>query len=159
SLLTGGYYFGREAIEELLFEREIGIELLMAVAAVVAAVMGQVAEGAMLAFLYSISEAAEGYTEEKTRSAIRALMDLAPKRALVRRAGLRVESPGEARQVADMFSVRPGAGLATEGVVVASTSSVNRAPVTGDRTPVEKSAGDSEHSCSSNGEGAMEVKP
>lgn len=61
----------------------------MTVAAVVAALMGEVAEGAMLAFLYSISEAAEGYTEAKTRSAVRGavLMDLAPKLALVRRDG------------------------------------------------------------------------
>src|SRR5690606_34138697 len=60
ALLIGGYYFGREALEELIFEREVGIELLMSVAAVAAALMGQVAEGAMLAFLYSISEATEG---------------------------------------------------------------------------------------------------
>ena len=45
SLLIGGYYFGREAIEELVFEREIGIELLMSVAAVVATLMGAAAEG------------------------------------------------------------------------------------------------------------------
>lgn len=158
SLLTGGYYFGREAIEELLFEREIGIELLMAVAAVVAAVMGQVAEGAMLAFLYSISEAAEGYTEEKTRSAIRALMDLAPKRALVRRDGREVEIPVEEIQVADIFIVRPGEGVATDGVVVAGDSSVNQAPVTGESMLVEKSAGDVVYAGSINGEGALEVK-
>ncbi len=79
AILIGGYYFGREAIEELIFEREIGIEMLMAVAAVVATVLGMPAEGAMLVFLYSISEAAEGYTEQKTRSAIKALMNLAPK--------------------------------------------------------------------------------
>ena len=78
SAVSGAWYFGREAVEELIFERAIGIELLMLVAAVVAIVMGQAGEGAMLAFLYSISEAAEGYTEEKTRSAIRALMDLTP---------------------------------------------------------------------------------
>ena len=87
SAISGGYYFGREALEDLIYERRIGIEMLMTTAAVVAIVMGQAAEGAMLAFLYSISEAAEGYTEEKTRSAIRALMDLTPKTALVRRNG------------------------------------------------------------------------
>ena len=94
SLLTGGYYFGREAIEELIFERSIGIELLMTIAAVVATALGLAAEGAMLAFLYSISEAAEGYTEEKTRAAIKALMNLAPKVALVRRGEPRGRNPG-----------------------------------------------------------------
>ena len=49
----------------------------------------------MLVFLYSISEAAEGYTEEKTRAAIKALMNLAPKVALVRRDGVEREIPVE----------------------------------------------------------------
>ena len=95
AILIGGYYFGREAIEELIFERKIGIELLMMVAAVVASAMGELLEGAMLVFLYSISEAAEGYTEEKTRAAIKALMNLAPKVALVRRDGREHEIPVE----------------------------------------------------------------
>ena len=158
SLLTGGYYFGREAIEELLFEREIGIEMLMTTAAVVAALMGQVAEGAMLAFLYSISEAAEGYTEEKTRSAIRALMDLAPKRALVRRNSREAEIPVEEVTVGDVFIVRPGEGVATDGVVVAGDSSVNQAPVTGESMLVEKTPGDVVYAGSINGEGALEVE-
>ena len=141
SLLIGGYYFGREAIEELIFERKIGIELLMAVAAVVATALGQVAEGAMLVFLYSISEAAEGYTEEKTRAAIKALMDLAPKMALVRRDGLESEIPVEELVVGDIFIVMPGQAVATDGVVVQGASSVNQAPVTGESVPVEKRAG------------------
>ena len=87
ALVVGGYYFGREALEALLFERRIGIDFLMATAAIVATIMGEALEGAMLVFLYSISEAAEGYTEEKTRSAVTALMDLTPKVALLRRAG------------------------------------------------------------------------
>jgi len=57
----------------------------MAAAAIVATVIGEPFEGAMLAFLYSMSENAEGYTVEKTRAAVKAPMDLAPKTALVRR--------------------------------------------------------------------------
>ena len=158
SLLVGGYYFGREAIEEMIFERKVGIEMLMAVAAVVATLMGEAAEGAMLAFLYSISEAAEGYTEAKTRSAVRALMDLAPKRALVRRGSEEVEVPVEELAVGDVFIVRPGEGLATDGVVVIGDSSVNQAPVTGESMLVEKRAGDTVYAGSINGEGALEVR-
>lgn len=55
SAISGGYYFGREALQDLIYERRVGIELLMSTAALVAIVMGQAAEGAMLAFLYSIS--------------------------------------------------------------------------------------------------------
>jgi Cd2+/Zn2+-exporting ATPase len=156
--VSGGYYFGREALQELIYERRVGIELLMSTAAVVAIVMGQAAEGAMLAFLYSISEAAEGYTEEKTRSAIRALMDLTPKSALVRRNGGEETIPVEALCVGDVFIVKPGQSMATDGEVVAGESTVNQAPVTGESVPVYKHIGDPVFAGSLNEEGALEVK-
>ncbi len=158
AILIGGYYFGREAIEELIFERKIGIELLMSIAAVVAAALGEPAEGAMLVFLYSISEAAEGYTEEKTRAAIKALMDLAPKVALVRRDGIEREIPVEELLVGDVFIVKPGQAMATDGEVLVGASSVNQAPVTGESVPVEKLPGDPVFAGSINGEGALEVR-
>ncbi|MCY1024034.1 heavy metal translocating P-type ATPase [Pyxidicoccus sp. MSG2] len=158
SLASGAWYFGREALEELLHEHQVGIELLMLVAAVVATLLGEPMEGAMLAFLYSISEAMEGYTEEKTRSAIEALMDLAPKVALVRRDGRDVEVPVEELRVGDTFLVRPGEAVATDGVVLAGASSVNQAPVTGESIPVDKDEGATVFAGSINGEGSLEVK-
>jgi heavy metal translocating P-type ATPase len=158
AILSGGWFFGREAVQDLLFERRVGIELLMSTAAVVSTFMGQAAEGAMLAFLYSISEAAEGYTEEKTRSAVRALMDLSPKRALVRREGREIELPVEEIGVADVFITRPGEAVATDGVVLAGASAVNQAPVTGESVPVEKQAGDTVFAGTLNGQGALEVR-
>ena len=158
AILIGGYYFGREAIEELIFEREIGIELLMSTAAVVATIMGLAGEGAMLVFLYSISEAAEGYTEEKTRAAIKALMDLAPKVALVRRGGVEREIPVQELEVGDVFIVKPGEAMATDGEILVGASSVNQAPVTGESVPVEKQPGDPVFAGSINGEGALEVR-
>lgn len=155
--LIGGYYFGREALEELIYEHEIGIELLMAIAAIVATVMGQAAEGAMLVFLYSLSEAAEGYTEEKTRSAVKALMDLAPKFALVRRNGTEQEIPVEEMVVGDLFILKPGQSVPTDGKIVTGESSVNQAPVTGESVPVEKLPEDMVFAGSINGEGALEV--
>lgn len=158
AILIGGYYFGREAIEELIFEREVGIELLMGIAAVVAAALGEPAEGAMLVFLYSISEAAEGYTEEKTRAAIKALMNLAPKVALVRRDGIEREIPVEELLVGDVFIVKPGQAMATDGEVLVGASSVNQAPVTGESVPVEKQPDSPVFAGSINGEGALEVR-
>ena len=158
SAVSGAWYFGREAIEELIVEREVGIELLMLVAAVVAILMGQAAEGAALAFLYSISEAAEGYTEEKTRSAIRALMDLTPKMALVRRDGREETVPVEALQVGDLFIVKPGQSIATDGTVEAGESSVNQAPVTGESVPVQKEPGSPVFAGTINEEGALEIR-
>ena len=158
AILTGGYYFGREALEDLWFEKSIGIELLMSIAAVVAAVMGQPAEGAMLVFLYSISEAAEGYTEEKTRSAVKALMDLAPKTAIILRDGHEEEIPVEEVRVGDLFLVKPGQSIPTDGVIVEGASSLNEAPVTGESTPVDKSKGSQVFAGTINGEGLLKVE-
>ena len=158
AMLIGGYYFGREAVQALVFEREVGIELLMSVAAVVAAALGEFGEGAMLVFLYSMSEAAEGYTEEKTRSAIKALMDLTPKMAIVRRDGREIEISVEELAVSDVFIVRPGQSIATDGEVLIGLSAVNQAPVTGESVPVEKSPGDTVFAGTINGEGALEVR-
>ena len=162
ALLVGGYYFGREALEDLVLEREVGIELLMTVAAVVATVMGEPMEGAMLAFLYSMSEAAEGYTEQKTRSAVKALMNLAPKTALVRRNGphgrTEVEIPVEEVRAGDVFLVKPGQSIPTDGEVLVGRSSVNQAPVTGESVPVGKEPGATVFAGTINGEGALEVR-
>ncbi|VAW08272.1 Lead, cadmium, zinc and mercury transporting ATPase; Copper-translocating P-type ATPase [hydrothermal vent metagenome] len=158
AIVIGGYFFGREALQDLIFERKIGIELLMSIAAIVAAALGQAAEGAMLVFLYSISEAAEGYTEEKTRSAVRALMALAPKVALVRRDNVEFETPVEDLAVGDIFIVRSGESIATDGEVISGASGVNQAPVTGESVPVEKAPGDKVFAASINGEGALEVR-
>ena len=158
AVFSGGYFFGREALEELVKEREIGIELLMSVAAIVAGVMGQWAEAATLVFLYSISEAAEGYTAERTRHAVRALMDLAPKTALVRQGSQESRVPVEKLRVGDIFIVLPGESVATDGDVTDGHSAVNQAPVTGESVPVEKSPGGKVFAASINGEGALTVR-
>jgi len=158
AVVIGGWYFGREAVEALVKEREIGIELLMSLAAIVAGLMGQWAEAAMLVFLYSISEAAEGYTEERSRHAIRALMDLVPKTALVVRDGKETRIPVEALRVDDVFIVHPGEAVATDGEVVDGRSSLNQAPVTGESLPVEKVVGDTVFAATLNGEGALTVR-
>ena len=157
AVVIGGYYFGREALEELLFERQIGIELLMSVAAVAAFSLGQPAEAAMLVFLYSISEALEGYTEAKTRSAVRALMDLTPKFALLLRDGKEVEIPVEDIKPGDRFLVKPGQSVPTDGEIVTGHSSLNEASVTGESVPVEKTSGETVYAGSINGEGSLEV--
>jgi len=158
AVVIGGWYFIREGIETLLQERHIGIEILMTVAAITAGLLGQWAEAAMLVFLYSISEAAEGYTEERTRNAIRALMDLAPKTALVLRDNKEIVIPAEELLVGDIFIVRPGEAVATDGEIIEGHSSLNQAPVTGESVPVEKNTGDRVFAATLNGEGALSIR-
>jgi Cd2+/Zn2+-exporting ATPase len=156
--VIGGYYFGREAIEELVEEFEVGIELLMSAAAIAAFILGQPAEALTLVFLYSISEALESYTEAKTRNAIRALMDLSPKFATVRHNGQEMEIPVEEIAVGEVFIVRPGQAIPTDGKVIRGSSSVNQAPVTGESIPVEKEVGNTVFAGTINEEGALEVE-
>ncbi|VAX14481.1 Lead, cadmium, zinc and mercury transporting ATPase; Copper-translocating P-type ATPase [hydrothermal vent metagenome] len=158
AVIIGGWYFIREGIETLLKEKQIGIEILMAIAAVTAGLLGQWAEAAMLVFLYSISEAAEGYTEERTRNAIRALMDLAPKTALLLRDNKEMVIPADELKIGDVFIVRPGEAVATDGEIIEGHSSLNQAPVTGESVPVEKNVGDRVFAASLNGEGALSIR-
>ena len=156
--VAGARFFAIEALEELVREREIGIELLMAVGALAAGGLGEWGEAAMLVFLYSISEALEEFTESRTEGAIRALMDLAPKTVTVVRDGHHVEVPAEHLAVGDHFLVRPGEGLATDGRIVEGASSLNESAVTGESIPVDKSVGQQVFAGTLNGTGVLTVE-
>lgn len=157
--LVGARFFAAEAIEELVTEREIGIELLMTVAAVVAGLLGAWSEAAALAFLYSISESLEEFTEDRTRDAIAKLLDLAPRRVTI------VDPDGTEREVdiddvtvGDRFLVRPGQNVATDGTVLDGASPVDEAAVTGESIPVDKTVGDPVFAGTANGHGALLVE-
>jgi heavy metal translocating P-type ATPase len=156
--LAGMRFFAREAITELAEERRVGIELLMTVAAVIAGLLGLWEEAAMLAFLYSIAEALEEFTVDRTRGAIRALMDLAPKRVGRLVPGGDEEDIDLAElSVGDRFLVRPGQAVATDGTVEDGRSAVNEAAVTGESVPVEKQPGDEVFAGTLNTSGALVV--
>jgi heavy metal translocating P-type ATPase len=156
--VAGARFFALEAVEELVREREIGIELLMTVGALAAGALGEWGEAAMLVFLYSISEALEEFTESRTEGAIRALMDLAPKTVTLLRDGQQIEAPAEQVVVGDRFLVRPGEGLATDGVIIDGASALNESAVTGESIPVEKTVGQKVFAGTLNGSGVLTVE-
>lgn len=158
AILVGGYSWAREGIEELLFERKVGIEILMMAAALGAAVLGIWEEAAFLVFLYSAAESLEEFTYARTRSSIRALLDLAPKTARVRVGGTERIIPAADIKRGDLFLVRPGESIPTDGLVVAGRSSIDEAPVTGESAPVDKSEGMLVFAGTINLEGAIEVE-
>lgn len=134
----GAFYWAREGLEELVKERAIGNEALMAAATVGACVLGAWEEAAFLVFLYGTAEAVEEYTTARTRSAIRALLDLAPKEARVLRDGAEVTVPAADLVPGDVFVVRPGEGIPTDGVIRDGHAALDEAAVTGESVPVEK---------------------
>ena len=133
----GGAYTLREAIDNLRMKR-FEIDTLMLVAAAGAAALGSWAEGALLLFLFSLGHALEHYAMGRAKRAIEALAELAPETATVRRDGQVHEIPVEELAVGDVVIVRPNERMPADGFLVAGTSSVNQAPVTGESIPVDK---------------------
>jgi Cd2+/Zn2+-exporting ATPase len=157
--LAGVRFFAIEAVRELVLEREIDIELLMTVAAFTAGALGLWSEAAALGFLYSISEALESFTDDRTRGAIRALMDLAPKRVTrLRPDGTEDEVDVDALAVDDRFLVRPGQSVATDGRVEEGSSAIDEAAVTGESVPVDKAPGAMVFAGTLNTTGALVVR-
>ncbi|CDO08093.1 MULTISPECIES: heavy metal translocating P-type ATPase [Mycolicibacterium] len=140
SLFFGAYYTVQEAYASVRYGK-FEIDFLMLVSATGAAALGEVAEGALLLFLFSVGHALEGYAMGRARRSIEALAELAPKTALVRRGGTgdTVEIPVAALSVGDIVVVRPNMRVAADGFVVAGSSSIDQAPVTGESVPVDKS--------------------
>jgi Cd2+/Zn2+-exporting ATPase len=154
----GAFYFGREGLEELVREREVGIEILMLVAAFGAMAFGLFEEAAALVVLYASAEAVEELTFARTRSAIRDLLDLAPKHATRLGEGGEELVPVEDLQPGDVFLVRPGEAVATDGITRCGHGSLNAAPVTGEAVPVEKGPGAEVFAGTVNGPRALEVE-
>jgi len=109
-----------------------------------------------LAFLYSISEALEEFTEDRTRDAIRKLLDLAPRTVtVVAPDGTERDVDIDTVAVGDRFLIRPGQNVATDGTVVDGTSAVDESAVTGESIPVDKAPGDPVIAGTTNGHGAL----
>ncbi|MCL5668796.1 MAG: cation-transporting P-type ATPase, partial [Gammaproteobacteria bacterium] len=110
----GGWHWAREGLEKLAKEREVGIEILMLSATAGSGILGLWDEAAALVFLYGAAEGTEEYTYARTRHAIRALLDLAPKEAHILRDGKEITVPAETLKPGDRFLVRPGKALPTD---------------------------------------------
>ena len=136
----------------------MGIEILMLVAAFGAMAFGLFEEAAALVVLYASAEAVEELTFARTRSAIRELLDLAPKQAKRLYEGREELVPVEELQPGDLFLVRPGEAIATDGVIRSGHGSLNEAPVTGEAVPVEKGPGAEVFAGTLNGPSALEVE-
>jgi len=158
AIVLGGYHWAREGLEELVEERKIGIEILMMAATLGAMVLGLWDEAATLVVLYGTAEGLEEYVFAKTRASIRKLLDLAPKEAHVLRNGREQTIPAEQLRVGEVFVVRPGESIPTDGVIIEGRSSVDESPVTGESIPVEKKEGMKVFAGTINMEGALKVK-
>jgi len=123
--------------------RDLSLDMnfLMTIAVIGAAGIGEWAEGATVAFLFSLAGLLESLSMERARKAIRSLMELSPKEALVKRDRVEMRVPVEEVEVGEEFIVTPGGRIPLDGIIVTGTSSINQAPITGESIPVEKIQG------------------
>ena len=167
ALYAVAYFCGaRDTVSHFIAKLRSGaarfnIDLLMIIAALGAALLGEWAEGALLLFLFSLGHALERYAMGRARNAIAALAELAPTRALLRRVengvARDVSVPIEEVRSGDHAIVLPASRIPVDGRVLEGRSAVDQAPITGESVPVEKGPGDVVFAGTVNGEGALVV--
>ncbi|WP_435826764.1 heavy metal translocating P-type ATPase [Nocardia fluminea] len=156
--VCGGWEPGLAGLRALR-DKTLDVDLLMVVAALGAAAIGQVLDGALLIVIFATSGAVEALATARTEDAVRGLLDLAPDTATVLDADGR-ERTVEAVELAigEVISIRPGERIAADGSVVGGSSEVDEATVTGESLPVDKSVGEQVFAGTLNGTGALRVR-
>lgn len=142
-----------------LKNRNLNINALMSIAVTGAVLIGQWPEAAMVMVLFTLAELIEARSLDRARNAISGLMDLAPPRATVRQAdGSWLEVDVQSIGLGEVVRVRPGERISLDGEVVAGSSTINQAPITGESLPVEKRIGDQVFAGTINEAGSLEFR-
>ncbi|MBR4993808.1 MAG: copper-translocating P-type ATPase, partial [Lachnospiraceae bacterium] len=110
---------------------------------------------AMILTLITVGKMLEARSKGKTTNALKGLMDLSPKTAVIIKDGVETTVPVEEVKVGDRFVVRPGDSIPVDGIVVEGESAVNESALTGESVPVEKEAGDAVSAATINTSGYM----
>ncbi|MEU9186257.1 heavy metal translocating P-type ATPase [Streptomyces sp. NPDC048484] len=156
--VTGGWepaWAGLTALRD----KTLDVDLLMIVAAIGAASIGQVMDGALLIVIFATSGALEALATARTQDAVRGLLDLAPTVATrLTDDGGESAVPAEDLVVGDTILVRPGERVGADGRVLTGVSEVDQATITGEPLPVAKETGDEVFAGTLNGTGALRVE-
>ncbi|MBZ0155197.1 MAG: cation-translocating P-type ATPase [Alphaproteobacteria bacterium] len=157
AILIGGYPLLRHAFIDLK-EKAITADVFMALGVVSATAIGEFRSAAVISLFMLIAEFLDSFTMDRSRSAIRDLVGMAPKTARVKRGETEVEIPVEEVKKGDIVLVKPGEKIPVEGIIVSGSSFVNQAPITGESLPVEKKEGESVYAATINQHGILFVK-
>ncbi|MFI1422098.1 heavy metal translocating P-type ATPase [Streptomyces sp. NPDC020731] len=155
--VCGGWEPALEGLRALR-EKTLDVDLLMIVAALGAAAIGQVLDGALLIVIFATSGALEALATARTADSVRGLLDLAPTTAT------RVTESGEETvptaelAVGDLVLVRPGERIGADGTVLDGVGEADQATITGESLPVVKRPGDEVFAGTLNGTGALRVR-
>ncbi len=152
----GGFYAVR-AIIAALRERKVEVDLLMVLAALGAAYVDAWTEGAILLFLFSLSNVLQHYAMDRTRQAISALLELRPDTVTVRRGDELAELEVEAVRPGDVVVLRPGDRVPLDGTILRGAGSFDESALTGESLPVHKDEGATVLAGTLNQSGAIDV--
>lgn len=153
-----GGFFAVGAIIEALKERTVEVDLLMVLAALGAAYVDAWTEGAILLFLFSLSNVLQHYAMRRTHQAIAALLELRPDTVAVRRGEQLVMLPLDAVQPGEVMVLRPGDRVALDALVVRGSGSFDESALTGEAMPVHKQPGDTIFAGTVNQSGAIDAQ-
>jgi cation-transporting P-type ATPase J len=155
---AGGWEPGLAGLRAL-WAKTLDVDLLMVVAALVAAAIGQEVDGGLLIVIFATSGALEAVATKRTRDSVQSLLSLAPEQAT------RVEADGSeavvdaaSLAVGDVVLIRPGERIAADGTVIDGISDVDQASITGEALPVTKQSGAEVFAGTQNGTGALRVR-
>lgn len=157
SIVVGGGLIARRALSSVR-ARVLDMNVLMTIAVIGAALIGEWTEAAAVVFLFSIGGMLEVRSLDRTRSSIRDLMDLAPPTAHLLRGSTESEvSPAEVN-VGDHVIVRPGERVPLDGAIVTGFSAMDEAAITGESVPADKGPGDRVFAGTLNTHGLLEIE-
>ena len=157
AIIAGGALVFPKALRSLK-TFSLDMNVLMTVAVIGAVAIGEHAEGAAVAFLFSLSELLESWSVGRARRAIQALMQLAPDTAFVKRDGNVREVSASEVAVGETIFVKSGQKVPLDGTILKGSSAIDQAPITGESMPVEKKEGDTVYAGTINGEGSLEIQ-
>ncbi len=154
-----GGWEGTKASIQSLRHHKIDIDILMMLAALGALVIDAPFEGAMLLFLFSLSEVLQDYAMGRSRRAIHELMALRPDEAeVVGNDGSTEIQPLDAIDVGMTVRVRPGDTIPLDGTVIDGESTVDESSVTGESVPIDKSPGADVYAGTTNTSGSLDIR-
>ncbi len=155
SILVGGVFVLKSAINGLIKKRFLNISFLVTIAAIGALYIGEYGEAAAVVFLFSLSEFFETFGIERSRQAVEALLKRSPKVARLK-TGETVEI--ENVSIGTIVVVKPGEQIPLDGMIVVGASSLDEATITGESNPVDKEVGAKVFAGTLNIQGYLEIQ-
>jgi heavy metal translocating P-type ATPase len=156
--VTGGWEPALAGLKALQ-GKTLDVDLLMIVAAIGAAAIGQVLDGGLLIVIFATSGALEAFLTQRTADSVRSLLNLAPERAtLIGASGAETVVDAASLEVGQTIVVRPGERIGADGQVTSGASDVDQASITGEPLPVTKAPGDEVFAGTLNGTGVLRIR-